>query len=109
LAEEISAGFEPIEFTRQDEKASGSFIFEKAKSLLPPDAELVSDLFLSSQVRSIENLIARCRYELTDAEIERYRRLGTDAGAAVGDLFKDLNPAKPSLKSRENPRRARRV
>ncbi|HEX8248387.1 MAG TPA: M24 family metallopeptidase [Pyrinomonadaceae bacterium] len=91
LAEEISgADFEPVGFSWQDEKASGNFIFERAKSLLPPNAALVSDLFLSPQVRSIENLIARCRYELTDAEIRRYRRLGKDAGAAIGDLFENL-------------------
>ncbi|HEX8369397.1 MAG TPA: M24 family metallopeptidase [Pyrinomonadaceae bacterium] len=93
LSEEISAAdFEPVEFSWQDEKASGNFIFEKAKSLVPPNAELVSDLLLSPQVRSIENLIARCRYELTDAEIERYRRLGKEAGAAIGNLFENLKP-----------------
>lgn len=94
LAEEISADdFEPVEFRWQDEKASGNFIFEKAKSLLsaaPENAELVSDLALNATVRSVEGLIARCRYELTDAEIERYRRLGKDAGEAIGSLFENL-------------------
>src|SRR5215213_2922797 len=90
LTEEISgADFEPFEFSWQDEKATGNFIFEKAKSLLPPNAEIATDLFLSKEIRAIENLIARCRYELTGAEIERYRRLGKDAGAAIGDLFEN--------------------
>jgi Xaa-Pro dipeptidase len=93
LAEEIDAAdFEPVEFEWQDEKASGNFIFEKAKSLLTPNAEVASDLLLSAAARSIENLIARCRYDLTGAEIERYRRLGKDAGEAIGDLFKNLKP-----------------
>ncbi len=94
LTEEISeADFEPVEFSWQDEKASGSFIFEKAKTLLPPEnAGLVSDLPLNPSVRAVEGLIARCRYELTDAEIERYRRLGKDAGAAIGNLFENLKP-----------------
>lgn len=93
LTEEISeADFEPVEFSWQDEKASANFIFEKAKSLLPQNAELVSDLLLSSSARSTESLIARCRYELTEAEIERYRHLGKDAGAAIGDLFEHLKP-----------------
>ena len=98
LAEEISAlDFEPIEFSWQEEKASANFIFEKAKSLLPPNVELVSDLLLSASIRSVESLIARCRYELTEAEIERYRLLGRDAGAAIGNLFENLNPGETEI------------
>ena len=98
LTEEISeADFEPVEFSWQDEKASGNFIFEKAKSLVPLNAGIASDLFLNSSVRSIENLIARCRYELTGAEVERYRRLGKDAGAAIGDLFENLKPGESEI------------
>lgn len=94
LAEEISAeDFEPVEFKWQDEKASGAdFIFEKAKSLLTQNSEIAVDLPLNSPIRLIENLISRCRYELTAAEIERYRKLGNDAGKAIGDLFKNLKP-----------------
>ncbi len=94
LTEEISeTDFEPIEFSWQEEKASGNFIFEKAKALLPPEnAGLISDLPLNPSIRAVEGLIARCRYELTDAEIERYRRLGKDAGAAIGNLFENLKP-----------------
>ncbi|HEX8734189.1 MAG TPA: M24 family metallopeptidase [Pyrinomonadaceae bacterium] len=93
LAEEISeADFAPVEFSWRDEKATGNFIFEKAKSLLPANAEIASDLFLSKEIRAIENLIARCRYELTGEEIQRYRRLGKDAGAAIGNLFENLKP-----------------
>jgi antitoxin VapB len=93
LSEEIAAAdFEPIEFAWQAEKASANFIFEKAKSLLSQTAEIAADLLFSPSIRSIENLIAGCRYELTEAEIERYRRLGRDAGAAIGDLFENLEP-----------------
>jgi Xaa-Pro dipeptidase len=98
LSEEISAAdFEPIELAWQEEKASAGFIFEKAKSLFSQTTAIASDLFLSKEVRSIENLIARCRYELTDAEIERYRRLGRDAGAAIGNLFENLKPGATEL------------
>lgn len=93
LTEEISASdFEPIEFSWQEEKASGDFIGEKAKSLLKQNSEIASDLFLSGSLRSIENSIARCRFSLTATEIEKYRRLGRDAGETVGNLFKDIVP-----------------
>jgi antitoxin VapB len=98
LTEEIDAAdFEPIEFSWQEEKASGNFIFEKAKSLLPQNAGIASDLSLNSSVRSIENLIARCRFELTDEEIVRYRKLGKDAGAAVGNLFENLKTGETEM------------
>jgi antitoxin VapB len=98
LAEEISsADFEPVEFTWQEEKSSGDFIYEKAKSLLSDDSQVVSDLYLGNKVRAAENLIADCRYELTETEIEKYRRLGRDAGEAIGNLFKKINPGKTEL------------
>lgn len=92
LAEEISAeDFEPVEFSWQAEKASGDFIFERAKSLLKKNENLASDLFLHKEIQPFENFIARCRYELTDREIERYRRLGRDAGAAIGNAIKVIS------------------
>ena len=42
-------------------------------------------------MRPIENLISKCRYSLTGAEIERYRWLGKDAGAAIGNVIKKIN------------------
>lgn len=93
LAEEVSAEeFEPIEFSWQDEKASGDFVIEKAKSLVQDGKNIASDLSLSSNIRAVEGLIARCRYVLTDAEIERFRKLGKDAGIALGKIFETLKP-----------------
>lgn len=92
LTEEISAGdFEPTEFAWQKEKASGEFIVKKAKSLLHNNKNLASDLVLHDQIRSIESLISRCRYSLTEWEIEKYRKLGQDAGRAVGNVLKIIN------------------
>jgi len=51
-------------------------------------------------------LLARCRYELTGAEIERYRKLGKDAGEAVGNLFESL---KPGETEQEIARRVKRA
>ena len=93
LAEEISADeFEPVEFSWQDEKASGDYVIEKAKSLIAENESIGSDLFLHARARPIENLIARCRFELTDAEIERFRRLGKDAGLALRKIFEIIKP-----------------
>lgn len=98
LAEEISESeFEPLEFSWQDEKASGNFVFEKAKTLLPNNAEIASDLLLSPDIRSIENLIARCRYALTETEIERYKILGKDAGIALGNVFGKLKSGETEI------------
>ena len=93
LAEEISQDeFEPVEFSWQDEKASGDFVIEKAKTLAVENETIASDLFLNSNIRPVENLIARCRYELTGAEIERFRSLGKDAGLALGKIFEIVKP-----------------
>jgi antitoxin VapB len=93
LAEEVSADeFEPVEFSWQDEKASGDFVIEKAKTLVRDNQNIASDLALSSTIRSVEGLIARCRYELTGAEIERFRDLGKDAGVALEKIFETIAP-----------------
>jgi Xaa-Pro dipeptidase len=88
LTEEISAeDFEPVEFSWQEEKSSDDFIVEKAESLLLENRKLASDLSLNDRILPIANLISGCRYSLTDEEIERYRRLGKDAGAAIGNAI----------------------
>lgn len=92
LAEEISEDdFEPIEFAWEEEKAA-LFLSTRAISLLVDGALLGSDLPLNAQARTIEGAIAGCRYQLTAAEIERYRALGTDAAEVIGDLMKSLTP-----------------
>jgi antitoxin VapB len=93
LTEEISSeDFEPVEFGWEEEKSSGDFVVKKAKTLLGKNINLASDLFFTDKVRLIENLIARCRFELTVEEIDRYKRLGKDAGEAIGKLFENINP-----------------
>jgi Xaa-Pro dipeptidase len=93
LSEEIlETDFEPIEFSWEDEKSAGDFVVKKAAALLEDNSNLASDLYFTPEARSIENLIARCRFELTEQEIERYRKLGKDAGAAIGNLFGAIEP-----------------
>ncbi|MDX6692552.1 MAG: chorismate mutase / prephenate dehydratase [Blastocatellia bacterium] len=93
LAEELSAEeFEPIEFAWEEEKASPTFLVERARALLKDGAALGSDLPTSANARTIEGAVARCRHQLTSSEIERFRRLGSDAGQALGELVKTLAP-----------------
>jgi Xaa-Pro dipeptidase len=93
LSEEISPDeFEPVVFTWQDEKRAGDFVVEKAKTLVEGNQTIASDLFLNPNIRPLENLIARGRYELTEAEIARYRRLGKDAGEVLDKIFEIIKP-----------------
>lgn len=106
LTEELNAGgdFEPVEFSWEEEKASPTFLADRARSLLSDgSARLGADLSLAPNVPAVEGAIARCRHELTASEIERFRLLGSDAGQAIGDLMKSLAPG---LSEREIASRA---
>ena len=92
LAEELPEGeFEPVDFGWEEEKASPALLVERARSLLDGGA-LGSDLHAGADVRVVEGALARCRSQLTPAELERYRTLGRDAGEAIGDLVRTLRP-----------------
>jgi Xaa-Pro aminopeptidase len=98
LAEELAQGdFEPVEFTWQDEQASPAFLVDQALALLDPGAALGSDLSLKTNIRTVEAAIARCRYQLTEPELERLRRLGLDAGQALSELVRTLEPGQTEL------------
>ena len=98
LAEEVSrADFEPVEMPWQDEKASVDTVLSVASSLLAGDGDIVSDLYLGGKIRPVESLIASCRYQLTADEVERYRKLGTDAGDALGELVGILSPGETEI------------
>lgn len=98
LTEEITGeDFEPVEFSWQDEKSSGEFIYEKVKTLVEPGKKIASDLILHKEIRPIENLISRCRYDLTEAEIARFRNLGKDAGNALGNVLKLINQGETEI------------
>lgn len=88
LAEEVSENdFEPVEFEWEADKINGTFVLELAQTLLEKDSNLASDIFYSPNFRVIEGLIAKCRYQLTDNEIERFKKLGKDAGEILGHIY----------------------
>lgn len=82
--------FEPIEFAWQEEKGSGTFLIDTAKSLV--SGEVATDIFMHPSVRCVEGKIAPCRYELTASEVERFRELGKDAAAAMVKTFSVISP-----------------
>jgi antitoxin VapB len=104
LAEELAGmDFEPVEFAWEEEKVSPTFLSDRAVSLLEVNAPLGSDLCVGAGAKTVEGAIARCRYQLTPSEIERYRRLGRDAGVAISHLVRTLEPGETE---REIERRA---
>ncbi len=64
---------------------------------------LGSDLPAGGGARVVEGAFARLRFQLTEQEIERLRSLGQDAGRAVGEVARKLEPG---VTEREVARRA---
>jgi antitoxin VapB len=93
VSEELSVtDFEAVEFAWEDEQSSPFFLEDKAVELLGHHARLGSDLNVGSNSRRVEAAIARCRYQLTEPELEKFRRLGRDVGEAIGELVRTLGP-----------------
>jgi Xaa-Pro aminopeptidase len=104
LTEELAGqGYQPVDFSWEDEKQSPSFVADLARSLVPEALPLGSDLPLGGDVRLVDGEIARARYELTTAEVDRFKALGRDAGRAIGDMARKVEPG---LTEREVARRA---
>lgn len=93
LLDEELAGedFEPVEFSWEEEKASTTFVADRARALVGGQG-VGSDLPAGPDVKVVEGALARCRYQLTAAELERFRELGRDAGEVVGRLVRSLEP-----------------
>jgi antitoxin VapB len=105
LSEEISADdFEPIQYSWQGEKTSGSFVIDKARQALETGTKIATDIPLDPATPAIENKIAHCRYRLTSSEIDRYRSLGHDAGAAVRRVIDRLEQGETELEIAEKMR-----
>ena len=94
LEEELAgADFEPIEYGWEEEKASSNFLADLAASLVEDGGgALGSDLSVGAGLKTVEGAVARCRYRLAPAELERFRRLGRDAGEALGEFAGGLEP-----------------
>jgi antitoxin VapB len=100
----LGADFEPVEYSWQDEKASGGLVVDIAKSVLETGAVIATDIPLGPAAPVIENRIAACRYRLTSHEIDRYRLLGHHAGAAVRRVIDKLDQGETELEIAEKMR-----
>ena len=92
LTAEALAGldYEPVEYPWADDQ-DPAFAVRTAQDLLGADAPLGADWPLPGTT-AVEGALARARHLLTDAEIERYRALGRDAGAALAGVCRTLEP-----------------
>ena len=90
LTEEVSSTeFEPIEITWQAEKDPYAVI--NAVGSVAGDGAIGCDIGFP-ETRWIEPSIARCRFELTADEIERFKALGRDSGEAFESVIPRLVP-----------------
>jgi|SRR5215813_332425 len=93
LAEELSEkDFEPIDFSWEEEKTSPSFLAKRAADLLTQNRRMGTDAAGCDVTTSIDDVISMCRFQLTPAEIERFRLLGHDSGELLGELMPRLTP-----------------
>ncbi|CAN5457402.1 M24 family metallopeptidase [soil metagenome] len=104
LAEEVSTDdFTPVEFAWEDEKGNGELALGKAKEILG-DVEIATDIPIFAGAKPIENKIAPCRFSLMPDELERYRLLGTDSGAAIRRAIDKLVPGETEIEIAERLR-----
>jgi Xaa-Pro aminopeptidase len=92
VAEEVAGqGYEAVEFPWEDERATPSFLVDLSRKLLGGSDPIGSDLPLPSAVGA-EPRLTRARARLTGAEVARYRVLGRDAGEALGEVCRAIEP-----------------
>ena len=91
LAEALEGlDFEPVEYPWADDQ-DPAFAVGVAQDLAPGDGGLGADWPLPGTT-VVEGALARARHLLTDAEVDRYRVLGRDAGAALAGVCRTLEP-----------------
>lgn len=92
LAEELPDGaFNPVEFPWTEPMADPAFLVDRAREVLGSEVALAADWPLAD-LSVIEEEIARTRYSLTAPELDRFRALGRDAGEALGEVCRGLEP-----------------
>lgn len=98
LADELSPDlFDPIEYAWQTEKAEPALPLELAAAFI--EGELATDISLAPATRTIERLIAKCRFSLTVDETSRIRKLGIDASQAMDRVAKQIRPGQAEIEA----------
>lgn len=90
-----SRGFVPVEHAWEAERADPELAVKRARELLGSGARLAARLAADIPLAGLpvlEEEIARARYRLTPEELARFRALGRDAGEALGEACRGLEP-----------------
>jgi Xaa-Pro aminopeptidase len=82
--------FEPVEFSWEEEKSDSAFTANLAQSLVTTKMPVAADIDLGASVRLMDGAMAKLRYQLTSAEIERFRALGKEAGRTLGAVARSV-------------------
>lgn len=96
IGEELAGGdWEPLSFPWAEEHAHPSIVKQIASSAVGSSGvgtpRIGADWPLAECV-TVDAAIARLRAPLTDAEVGRYRALGSDAGRVMGDVARAVQP-----------------
>ncbi|HEX2224952.1 MAG TPA: M24 family metallopeptidase [Thermoanaerobaculia bacterium] len=93
LAEDRLAerGFAPVDFPWAAEQGDGDLRLRAARDLLGPGARLGAD-WSAGGLPHLGRDLYQARARLTAPEVDRYRRLGRDAGEALGEVCRGLRP-----------------
>jgi antitoxin VapB len=97
MLDEVLAGLDytPIEYPWADDQDPAQTV-RAARGALNGGATIAADVPLP-ETATIEPRLTRARARLTDGEIARYRRLGRDAGLALGNVCRSLTPGDVEL------------
>lgn len=88
--------FEPIQFGWQDERASSSYLIDRAIDI-SGGTRIASDIPIDPAVKAIDGMISECRVRLTPQEIDRIRILGSDAGRVMRKIFDRIAPRETEI------------
>jgi Xaa-Pro aminopeptidase len=92
VTEELNGeDYEPLAFGWEEEKANPAIINKLANSVMTEQTPLGCDSPIGD-AKVVEAAIARARFKLTPDEVDRFKRLGQDAGKAIGELAHSLEP-----------------
>ena len=96
IGEELAGlDYAPIEYSWTDDQ-DPSFAVNAARGVVKGSAAVGADWGLP-ETRPLEPMLMRARAELTEGEVARYRALGADAGAALGEVCRTLKPGDVEL------------
>lgn len=98
LSEQVEGlGLEPVEYSWQSEKFSAATVRDAALATIGGRGPIATDIPMFEDVPAVDGKLAALRYELTDDELQRFRELGRDAGAAMGSAARAISPGKSEL------------